>query len=295
VRPEPESAPRAAGEPTHSGRSETTDGDPKSTLDVPGAHLYYETHGSGPLLVMIPGASGIADPFRPVTSHLASHYTVALYDRRGFSRSPLDGQQEYNRRLQTDADDVRRLIEHLSDEPATVFGASSGAVVALETLTRHPSVVRALVAFEPCAVRQLPDAQRWLDFFAQLYDMYRRTGILPALEKFRERAFAPIDRPVMARSTRRSMTEYGEGNAVYWFEHELRQYPAAGLDIDALRARADRILLAVGRESRGYPCYGVNQELGRRLGRDVTELPGGHLGCVTHAAEFAAQLVQAIP
>jgi len=27
-----------------------------STLDVPGAQLYYETHGSGPLMIMIPGA-----------------------------------------------------------------------------------------------------------------------------------------------------------------------------------------------------------------------------------------------
>lgn len=27
-----------------------------SILDVPGARLYYETHGSGPLMIMIPGA-----------------------------------------------------------------------------------------------------------------------------------------------------------------------------------------------------------------------------------------------
>ena len=38
-----------------------------SVLDVPGARLYYETHGSGPLLVMIPGAAGAADVFRTVT------------------------------------------------------------------------------------------------------------------------------------------------------------------------------------------------------------------------------------
>jgi hypothetical protein len=30
--------------------------------------------------------------------------------------------------LETDADDTRRLIEHLAAEPATVFGTSSGAV-----------------------------------------------------------------------------------------------------------------------------------------------------------------------
>ena len=35
-----------------------------SILDVPGARLYYETHGSGPLLLMVPGAAGQADPFK---------------------------------------------------------------------------------------------------------------------------------------------------------------------------------------------------------------------------------------
>src|SRR5215475_9007959 len=132
-----------------------------SILEVPGARLYYETHGSGPLLLMIPGAAGQADPFKRVTAHLAARYTVGLYDRRGFSRSQLDGPQDYEQRLATDADDVRRLIEHVSDEPATVFGTSSGGIVVLEVLTRHPSVVRTLVTFEPAAMRQLPEGQKW--------------------------------------------------------------------------------------------------------------------------------------
>jgi len=48
-----------------------------SNLDVPGARLYYETHGNGPLLLMVPGANGEADLFKRVTEHLATHYTVA--------------------------------------------------------------------------------------------------------------------------------------------------------------------------------------------------------------------------
>src|SRR5499426_829548 len=105
-----------------------------SILEVPGARLYYETHGSGPVLLMIPGATGTADSFKRVTEHLVAHYTVVIYDRRGFSRSQLDGPQDYAHRLETDADDVRRLIEHLSDEPATVFGSSSGGIIVLEVL-----------------------------------------------------------------------------------------------------------------------------------------------------------------
>jgi acetyltransferase/esterase len=73
-------------------------------------------------------------------------------------------------------------------------------------------------------------------------------------------------------------------NATYWFEHELRQYPAADLDPDALKAYADRIVPMAGRESRDYPCYEVNVELGKKLGQDLTELPGGHIGFLTQPA-----------
>jgi acetyltransferase/esterase len=262
-----------------------------SILEVPGARLYYETHGSGPVMLMVPGATGTADSFRRVTEHLAAHYTVVIYDRRGFSRSQLHEPQDYAHRLETDADDVRRLIEHLSDEPATVFGTSSGGIVALEVLTRHPSVVRTLVPFEPPAVRLLRDGQKWVDFFFGVYDLYRQYGMEPALKKFREQAFSESDRQHMAAAPK---NEHTLANATYWFEHELRQYPAVNLDSDALKAYADRIVPMAGRESRAYPCYEVNVELGKKLGRDLIELPGGHIGFLTQPAEFARDFVHAL-
>lgn len=213
-----------------------------------------------------------------------------------FSRSRLDGPQDYDRRLDTDADDARSLIEHLSDEPATIFGSSSGGIVALEVLTRHPLTVRTLVPYEPPAVRYLPDGQKWLDFFTGLYDLYRRSGIPSALGKFQEEAFAEPDREAMAAARARDPKrgKYLLANAAYWFEHELRQYPAVLLDLDALAVHADRIVFAAGQESHGYPAHEASIELGRKLGRDVTELPGGHLGHVTQPGRFTEELVSAL-
>jgi hypothetical protein len=37
----------------------------------------------------------------------------------------------------------------------------------------------------------------------------------------------------------------------------------------------------------------VNVELGKKLGRDMIELPDGHVGYVTQPAEFARKFVQA--
>jgi acetyltransferase/esterase len=264
-----------------------------STLEVPGARLYYEAYGSGPLMLMVSGANGDANVFKMVAEHLAARYTVVTYDRRGFSRSQLDGAQDYDHRLETDVADVRRLIEHLSDEPATLFGSSSGGIVVLEVLARYPSVVRALVPYEPAAVKQLPDGEKWMGFLFGVYDLYRQSGLEPALQKFRERTFPESDRRLMARAMdlENGAIRY---NAVYWFERELRQYPAIDLDLAALKAHADRILPGAGRESRGYPCYEISAQLSEKLGRDLIELPGGHAGYVAQPAEFARELMQAL-
>ncbi len=258
-----------------------------SFLEVAGARLYYETYGLGPLLVMIAGAAGSVEPYRPFAAQLASRYTTVTYDRRGFSRSPLHGDQDYGRRLEADASDVSALINHLGGEPSIVFGNSSGAIVALEALVRHPSAVRIVVAHEPPALMELVDGQQWLEFFSSVYDLYRKSGPGPAMALFRERSFPAVDRQVMAQVP---ANEFTAANSRHWFEHELRQYPAAILNHQALRHHADKILLAVGQESRGYPCYEVAVALGGRLGRAPVELPGGHLGFVEQAGAFARTL-----
>lgn len=100
-------------------------------------------------MLLIPGATGSAYSFKRLTEHLAAHYTVVTYDRRGFSLSELEGPQDYDRRLETDVDDARRLAEHVGDEPVILFGNSSGAIIALEVLTFHPGVVRTVAASSP--------------------------------------------------------------------------------------------------------------------------------------------------
>ena len=259
-----------------------------SYLDVPGARLYYETHGSGAPLVMIAGAAGTGGVFGMVAEHLAARYTVVLYDRRGFSRSQLDGPQDYGRRLTTDAEDVCRLIAHVGGGAATVFGSSSGVIVALRALTDHPAVVAMAVPHEPPAVRQLPDGARWLERWRSVYDLYRTSGVEPALARFRAHAFSESDVHVMTHAPK------NPANAMYWFEHELRQYPAVELDIQALATYADRIVLVAGRDSGDYPCRQVNATLASKLGRTLVELPGGHLGFVTAPVEFARGLLTAL-
>lgn len=148
-----------------------------STLKVPGANLYYEVSGEGPLLIIIPGAAGTGQVFQSLVGLFAERYQVVAYERRGFSRSKLDGPQDYDHRMATDADDIRRLIEQLTDKHALVFGNSSGATVALEVPSRYPERVDTVFAHEPPVVNLLPDAAKWIAFFDEVYAIYRQLGV----------------------------------------------------------------------------------------------------------------------
>ncbi len=265
-----------------------------STLKVPGAQLYYEASGDGPLLILIPGAKGEGEVFRPLAHLLSAQYQVVIYDRRGFSQSSLDGPQDYEHRLDTDADDVRRLIEHLTDQPATVFGSSSGAIVALEVISHSPERVQTVVAHEPPAVSLLPDAAKWLAFFDGVYATYRKDGIPKAMHQFASGAFGSVDQRLMERAMREHTNEYTQSNATYWMEHELRQYPRVELDLAALEAFAERIVLAGGRDAQDQLPYQPNRVLAQKLGRAIVDLPGGHLGFVSSPAEFAKALMDAL-
>lgn len=263
-----------------------------NNLDVPGARLHYEVVGSGPLLMMIPGGNGAGDSFKPFSRNLTADYTIVTYDRRGYARSQLDGEQDYDQRLASDVDDVRRLIEHVGDGPVTIFGPSSGGIIALELFARHPSLVRTLIAYEPAALKHLPDGQDWVDFCGEVYDVYRESGMMPAFEKFSARILPVSDRPPTDAS--HAPSEQDLADIAYWFEHELRQYPAVELDLAALKAHAERLMLMCGTESRGYPAYEVNVELSGVLSRELIEMPGGHTGYVTEPEEFARRFTEVL-
>jgi pimeloyl-ACP methyl ester carboxylesterase len=262
-------------------------------LAVPGASLYYEARGSGPALLLIPGGNGDAGGFTLLASELARRFTVISYDRRGFSRSAIDAPPD-ERRLATDGDDVIRLIDQFTKEPAFLFGSSSGAIVGLDVITRYPDRVRKLVAHEPPLLAILPDAPKHLTFIDHVYDTYRRAGVEEAMSIFS--AGIGMRNPVGSMPQGQLPPEVTElmqrihRNFVFWFDHEVRQYPRVQPDYERLQSVADRIVLAGGRESRDQFPYQPNLVLAKRLGLEVVDFPGNHVGYIPHAAAFAEQL-----
>jgi len=264
------------------------------TLKVPGATIYYEVHGSGPVLLMIPGGPADAGAFRRIAGYLESDYTVVTYDPRGLSHSTLDAPVNDERIVQIFADDAHRLLTATTKEPAFVFGSSGGAVIALELAAHHPEQVRTVVSHEPPAPALQPDPARERAAMEEIVRTYRTAGIGPAMQKFmvqtRIRSGPPPPpageptpemREGMAQMTR---------NMDFWLGHYFLAISAYEPDFDALKAGSSRIVPGVGEESRGELANDGGLNLAKRLGTEAVEFPGAHGGFESHAAEFAARL-----
>jgi pimeloyl-ACP methyl ester carboxylesterase len=156
------------------------------TLRVPGAALYYKKTGTGPLLLILQGGDGDAEGSNGIADHLADHYTVLTYDRRGLSRSRSDGAAEGSIRLETHTDDAHSLLAALTSDPTLVFGVSLGALLGLDLASRFSEQVRTLVSFEPPATQLLPDSERASAKrdHEEVEASFHREGITAAMKKF---------------------------------------------------------------------------------------------------------------
>jgi pimeloyl-ACP methyl ester carboxylesterase len=267
-----------------------------STLKVPGATLYYEVRGSGPVLLCIPGGPTDAGMFFDLAARLDDRYTVVCYDPRGHSRSPLDGPPE-DLSPSLHGDDAAALIAAVTDEPAYVYGSSGGGTIGLELLTRHPERVRRLVAHEAPVMALLPDADRFRDTIADIESTYRAEGVFPAMEKFGVlvEEGGPKYSEEMAQADPETlgppeMNERMMGNFDLFIAHELQSNGGYVPDVDALRNSSARIVSAAGETSGEQAARRSAIALAERLGIDVAYLPGAHGGWGSDPQEFADRL-----
>ena len=265
-------------------------------LNVPGAILHYETFGSdGPLLVLIPGAQGCGSIFHSAAKILAAHFTVVCYDRRGCSKSFLDGKQDLQKRLQTDADDAQRLIVHLSPNgTAAVFGTSSGAIVAQQLLASHPDCVTKLISHEPPSFSILPEEfqQQAYGLINHIYDTYRAYGPDTAMEVFSSSLSEGPEASMMQTAMDAKRGDEVRANTMFWFEFELRQYTSAPVDVEGLVKAKDKLILVMGVDSGDGPMMGVITTIAGQVGTEVQSISGGHLGYMLKPEKWATDIVE---
>ncbi|WP_308798949.1 alpha/beta fold hydrolase [Agromyces silvae] len=114
-----------------------------TVVSADGTTIAYERSGRGPVVVLVAQALSDRKDLRKLAELLAASHTVVNYDRRGRGDSTDAGEWAIAREV----DDIEALIDAHGGS-AALFGASSGAVLALDAAAALPSKVARVAAFE---------------------------------------------------------------------------------------------------------------------------------------------------
>jgi 3-oxoadipate enol-lactonase len=110
-----------------------------SVLDVSGGKLYYEVDGAGPAVLLIHAGVAHLRMWDEQVAAWRDRFQLIRFDCRGFGRTTTDDVPFSNR------DDLRRLLDHVAVERASVLGASRGGSIAMDFTLESPDRVASLV------------------------------------------------------------------------------------------------------------------------------------------------------
>ncbi|MFI6638870.1 alpha/beta fold hydrolase [Streptomyces sp. NPDC050504] len=257
------------------------------TLDAVGATVRYDVRTAAdgadqPPLFLI-GSPMDAAGFVTLASHFTDR-TVITYDPRACGRSVRDdGASETL--PEEHADDLRRVIEALGKGPVDLFASSGGAVNSLALVSRHPELVRVLVAHEPPAAPVLPDSEAALAACADIYETYLRDGLGAGMAKFIALCMHQgqltdewVRQPAPDPASFGLPTEDDGSRDDALLGQNMRGCTGYQPDFAALKSASTRIVVAVGEESgEEFPAR-AGRAVAAGLGRDAVVFPGNHAG-----------------
>ncbi|PMD73041.1 alpha/beta fold hydrolase [Companilactobacillus nuruki] len=272
-----------------------------SFVEVQGAKLHVEKVGSGPVLIVVPGANGTGDIFLNIAKYLQDRYTVIMFDRRGYGDTVMDsslpdGAADYmnNYRLMTDAKDVISLANKFSPkEPVFLMGSSSGSIVAAEAFVQAPDKFKK-VALHECPTSTVIDQETARNKNIEIVEAALKGDVLSARQEFAEAMhIQPLDAKMMGMTNDPDAPRPDKkrvAGMMYWFKYEILQYTGQPIDWDIFKQNRDKVILLNGTDSVGSTPQLVNQAISEKLNVPITIIPGGHLGYAQKPEGFAETL-----
>jgi pimeloyl-ACP methyl ester carboxylesterase len=126
---------------------------------INGARIWYEVHGEGEdHLLQIGGAGFAHENFGFVTHLMTPHFKVIEFDLRGYGLSDRP-EQQYT--METWAEDVKGLLDHLGLDRVHIHGTSMGGMVALAFAGLYPDRVDGLILDCPLAKSDFMARAHW--------------------------------------------------------------------------------------------------------------------------------------
>jgi pimeloyl-ACP methyl ester carboxylesterase len=141
----------------------------EAVTSADGTRIALERTGSGAPVILIGGAFNDRSTVAALAATLAPSFTAITYDRRGRGDS-TNNDREFD--VDREFDDLAAVIERAGgiDQPggmASVFGHSSGGVLAIEAALRGLPIER-LAVFEPSYIPASARPQPGVDLYQRL-------------------------------------------------------------------------------------------------------------------------------
>lgn len=111
-------------------------------ISANGIRIYYEIHGEGEPLVLIPGLASDITEYAAMIREFAQSYQVIAFDNRGAGRTD---KPDVPYSIDLMAADTACLIKALGIKPAHVLGISMGGRIAVALALGHPEHVKSLI------------------------------------------------------------------------------------------------------------------------------------------------------
>lgn len=111
---------------------------------INGVKMYYEVHGEGYPLLLVPGYTCDSSYFLPVLDPLSKYFQVVVMDNRGVGQTQDDGAELS---VEIFADDIMALADHLGLVKPHVIGQSMGGTIAQSVGIRYGERIGKLGVF----------------------------------------------------------------------------------------------------------------------------------------------------
>jgi pimeloyl-ACP methyl ester carboxylesterase len=243
-----------------------------------GTRIAYRRSGEGPPLVLVHGTTSAHWSFRFLVPTLVDRFTVYAIDRRG--RGESGDRADYA--IEREFEDVAAVVDSI-EEPASLFGHSYGATVALGAALVARNLYK-LVLYEPApGISAVPSED--LDRIEDLVARDEREEAL--VHAFRSFGLTPEELEQM----RASPTWSARVAAAHTVTREVRAEEAYRVDPERFRDLAAPVLLLLGEESPDWAREGTERIRAILPDARVAILPGqGHVAIMT-APELVADEV----
>jgi len=107
-----------------------------------GVDLYYESHGRGEPLILVPSTAYSCEVWKPSQMALAESLNLIIHDPRGCGRS---GARQDVWTIEQMGADLIALMDHLNIPAAHLLGHSMGGRIALAAAENFPGRVKSLI------------------------------------------------------------------------------------------------------------------------------------------------------